>query len=128
MRNSRNWKPSQSAVLLIGILLTLVALVAHRFLPERRFALDTPCNGTTMTPSSELTIDLGAPATAPSGWALAVDAITGDVLAADMIYDTSTAAFFRNSGFGVTPRPGAVDAAILPFFRWGAPVAVETVT
>lgn len=57
----------------------------------RRFALDAPCNGTTMTPSGELTIDLGAPATAPSGWALAVDSVTGDVLAADMIYDTSTA-------------------------------------
>ena len=42
--------------------------------------------------------------------------------------DTSTAGFRRNSGRGVTPRPGAVEAAIRPFFRCGAPVAVDTVT
>ena len=34
-------KPSQSAALLIGILLTLIAVVAHRFLPDRRLSLYT---------------------------------------------------------------------------------------
>ncbi len=43
-------------------------------------------------------------------------------------YDTSTAALRRISGRGVMPRPGAVDAAMRPFRRCGAPVAVETVT
>jgi diguanylate cyclase (GGDEF)-like protein len=32
-------RPRQSAVLLLGILLTLVVVVAHRFLPERRLSL-----------------------------------------------------------------------------------------
>ena len=45
MKNSRNWMPSQSAILLIGILLTLAALAAHRFLPERRFTLDPAREG-----------------------------------------------------------------------------------
>ena len=45
MQESINRKPSQSAVLLIGILLTLVAVFAHRLLPERRFALDTTKDG-----------------------------------------------------------------------------------
>jgi diguanylate cyclase (GGDEF)-like protein len=34
-------KPSQSAALLSGILLTVLAVVAHRFLPERRLTLDS---------------------------------------------------------------------------------------
>ena len=38
-------KLSQSAFLLIGILLTLVALFAHRFLPERRLTLDPSQTG-----------------------------------------------------------------------------------
>jgi diguanylate cyclase (GGDEF)-like protein len=37
---SNDRKLSQSALLLIGLLLTFLALVAHRFLPERRLALD----------------------------------------------------------------------------------------
>jgi diguanylate cyclase (GGDEF)-like protein len=41
MDDSNNRKSAQSATLLIGILLTLVAVVAHRFLPERRLALDS---------------------------------------------------------------------------------------
>src|SRR6476620_8554770 len=41
MQESHNRKPSQSAVLLIGILLTVLAVFAHRWLPERRLALDT---------------------------------------------------------------------------------------
>ena len=45
MKHSLNWKPSQSALLLIGILLTLAALAAHRFLPERRFTLDPAKEG-----------------------------------------------------------------------------------
>ena len=40
MKDSINRKPSQSAVLLIGILLTVFAVVAYRFLPDRRFTLD----------------------------------------------------------------------------------------
>jgi diguanylate cyclase (GGDEF)-like protein len=38
-------KPSQSAALLIGILLTVLAVVAHRFLPERRLTLDSAGGG-----------------------------------------------------------------------------------
>lgn len=40
MSRSSFSKPRHSAALLIGILLTVAALAAHRFLPERRFALD----------------------------------------------------------------------------------------
>jgi diguanylate cyclase (GGDEF)-like protein len=45
MQDSLSRKPSQSAVLLIGILLTLVAVFAHRILPERRFTLDPAREG-----------------------------------------------------------------------------------
>jgi len=45
MKRSLNWMPSQSALLLTGILLTLAALAAHRFLPERRFTLDPTKEG-----------------------------------------------------------------------------------
>jgi diguanylate cyclase (GGDEF)-like protein len=38
-------KPSQSALLLGGILLTCFAVVAHRFLPERRLTLDSARKG-----------------------------------------------------------------------------------
>src|SRR5690349_3177341 len=41
MNESVSRKPSQSAALLIGILLTVMAVVAHRFLPERRLSLST---------------------------------------------------------------------------------------
>ena len=41
MSESRFTKTGQSAALLIGILLTLFAVVAHRFLPERRLILDS---------------------------------------------------------------------------------------
>jgi diguanylate cyclase (GGDEF)-like protein len=40
MRQVSHRKAGQSAGLLIGILLTAVAVLAHRFLPERRLALD----------------------------------------------------------------------------------------
>src|SRR5687767_8895945 len=33
-------KSSHSVALVVGILLTCLAMVGHRFLPERRFALD----------------------------------------------------------------------------------------
>lgn len=33
-------KSTQSAALLIGILLTLLVVVAHRFLPQRRLMID----------------------------------------------------------------------------------------
>ena len=45
MPDSLNWKPSQSAAVLIGILLTLLAVFAHRFLPERRLTLDPAQDG-----------------------------------------------------------------------------------
>jgi len=41
MTESNHQKPNQSAALLIGILLTLIAVVGHRFLPERRLSIDT---------------------------------------------------------------------------------------
>src|SRR5262245_9193382 len=34
-------KPASSVALLVGILLTLLALIAHRFLPERRLTIDS---------------------------------------------------------------------------------------
>ncbi len=45
MTDSVPRKPSQSAALLIGILLTIVAVAAHRFLPERRLSLDPAREG-----------------------------------------------------------------------------------
>jgi hypothetical protein len=41
MPESTPQKPAQSAALLIGILLTLLAVLAHRFLPERRLTVDS---------------------------------------------------------------------------------------
>ena len=43
-------KPSQSAILLLGILLTLLAVVAHRFLPERRLSIDSAREGANFFP------------------------------------------------------------------------------
>ena len=40
-------KSSQSALLLIGIVLTLLAVIAHRYLPERRLTLDSARTGAT---------------------------------------------------------------------------------
>jgi diguanylate cyclase (GGDEF)-like protein len=40
-------KSTHSAALLIGILLTCLAMVGHRFLPQRRLALDSPQDPTT---------------------------------------------------------------------------------
>jgi diguanylate cyclase (GGDEF)-like protein len=45
-------KPSQSAVLLIGILLTVIAVAAHRFLPERRLSLDVSADVDTTAPGA----------------------------------------------------------------------------
>lgn len=41
MPDSTAQKPNQSSLLLLGILLTLLAIVAHRFLPERRLAISS---------------------------------------------------------------------------------------
>ena len=41
---------------------------------------------------------------------------------------STSAGFPSTSIFGVMPRPGAVDAAMRPFTRCGAPSAVLTVT
>ncbi len=46
MREMIRKKSHQSATLLIGILVTILAMVAHRFLPERRLALDSSTAGT----------------------------------------------------------------------------------
>jgi hypothetical protein len=45
MTESEHQKPNQSAVLLISMLLTLLAVVGHRFLPERRLSIDSSRNG-----------------------------------------------------------------------------------
>jgi diguanylate cyclase (GGDEF)-like protein len=47
MSESSSKKPGQSAALLIGILVTILAVVAHRFLPERRLTLDSARAGAT---------------------------------------------------------------------------------
>jgi diguanylate cyclase (GGDEF)-like protein len=47
MSESSSRKSSQTAALLIGILLTFLAVVAHRFLPERRLILDSARTGAT---------------------------------------------------------------------------------
>src|SRR4051812_25207822 len=44
--------PRQSAALLIGILLTVIAVAAHRFLPERRLSLDTLSEVDTFAPGA----------------------------------------------------------------------------
>jgi len=48
-------KSSQSVLLMVGILLTCLAVVAHRFLPERRLTLDSARKGATyfLMPSSD---------------------------------------------------------------------------
>ncbi|HKE96237.1 MAG TPA: GGDEF domain-containing protein [Povalibacter sp.] len=46
MNDSIRSKTGQSAALLVGILLTIVAVVAHRFLPERRLVLNSMTGAT----------------------------------------------------------------------------------
>jgi diguanylate cyclase (GGDEF)-like protein len=50
MNESTHRKPTQSAALLIGILLTLLAVVGHRFLPERRLTIDSSREGANFFP------------------------------------------------------------------------------
>ena len=45
MTKAEHRKPNQSAVLLIGMLLTLLAVVGHRFLPERQLSIGTSEDG-----------------------------------------------------------------------------------
>ncbi len=45
MPDSDSTKPRQSAALLIGILLTILAVLSHRFLPDRRLSLDPAREG-----------------------------------------------------------------------------------
>ena len=52
MNDSVPGKLSQSAALLIGILLTVIAVVAHRFLPERRLSLATSERVDTYAPNA----------------------------------------------------------------------------
>lgn len=53
-------KPSQFPILLIGILLTLLAVVGHRFLPERTLTLDSSREGANFFP---VHLSNGPPAT-----------------------------------------------------------------
>jgi diguanylate cyclase (GGDEF)-like protein len=50
MPESIQRKPAQSLVLLLGILLTLLAVVGHRFLPERRLTIDSARKGANFFP------------------------------------------------------------------------------
>ncbi len=59
MTESIHRKPTQSATLLIGILLTLLAVVGHRFLPERRLTIDSAREGANFFP---VPMGHGAPA------------------------------------------------------------------
>ncbi len=59
MTESIHRKPTQLATLLIGILLTLLALVGHRFLPERRLTIDSSREGANFFP---VPMGHGAPA------------------------------------------------------------------
>ena len=45
MTESEHQKPPQSAALLIVMLLTLLAVVGHRFLPERHLTIDSSKQG-----------------------------------------------------------------------------------
>ena len=50
MTESIHRKSTQSALLLIGILLTLLALIGHRFFPERRLTIDSSREGANFFP------------------------------------------------------------------------------
>ncbi len=56
-------KPSQFPILLIGILLTLIAVVGYRFLPERRLTIDSSREGANFFP-----VPMGNGATAEFQW------------------------------------------------------------
>jgi diguanylate cyclase (GGDEF)-like protein len=60
MNDSVNRKPSQSAALLIGILLTVIAVGAHRFLPERRLSLDASNEVDTFAPGAAYFLNTSA--------------------------------------------------------------------
>ena len=50
MTTSTYRKPKQSVALPIGILLTLLLVVAHRFLPEKRLTIDSAQEGANFFP------------------------------------------------------------------------------
>src|SRR6187399_353919 len=63
MSESSSRKSGQPVALLIGILLTILAVVAHRFLPERRLTLDSARAGATF-----FLMQFGDGASAQSQW------------------------------------------------------------
>ena len=69
MNDSVNRKPSQSAALLIGILLTVIAVAAHRFLPERRMSLDASKEIDTFAPGAAYFLNTSAdPSLTKADW------------------------------------------------------------
>ena len=69
MNDSVSRKPSQSAALLIGILLTVIAVVAHRYLPERRLSLDTSKGVDTYAPGAPYFLNTSAdPSLTKADW------------------------------------------------------------
>jgi diguanylate cyclase (GGDEF)-like protein len=62
MHDSVSTKPRQSAALLIGILLTVIAVAAHRFLPERRLSLDASAEVDTSAPGAAYFLNTSADA------------------------------------------------------------------
>jgi diguanylate cyclase (GGDEF)-like protein len=62
MHDSVPRKPTQSAALLIGILLTVVAVAAHRFLPDRRLSLDAAAEVDTTAPGASYFLNTSADA------------------------------------------------------------------
>ena len=63
MTESPDRKPSQSAVLLLGMLLTLLAVIGHRFLPERRLTINNLREGYQFFP-----VESGNPVNAEFRW------------------------------------------------------------
>jgi diguanylate cyclase (GGDEF)-like protein len=60
MNESVHRKPGQSVALLIGILLTVIAVVAHRYLPERRLSLDASQDVDTYAPGASYFLNTSA--------------------------------------------------------------------
>src|SRR5512134_1794639 len=69
MNDSVHRKPSQSAALLIGILLTVIAVAAHRFLPERRLSLAASSDVDTYAPGASYFLTTSAdPSLTKADW------------------------------------------------------------
>jgi diguanylate cyclase (GGDEF)-like protein len=62
MNDSVSRPSRQSAALLIGVLLTVIAVAAHRFLPERRLSLDASAGVDTFAPGASYFLNTSADA------------------------------------------------------------------